>query len=62
MGSLLTEAPSPGVAAFIGFAAQAKLVRFVSLGASALDTLPFIFDPSDVMGMQGIGVRLAEVC
>ncbi len=30
--------PSSCVAAFIGFAAQAKLVRFVSAGASALHT------------------------
>ncbi len=30
--------PSPGVAAFIGFAVQAKLVWFVSAGASALHT------------------------
>ncbi len=40
MGNQHTEVPSPGVAAFIGFAAQAKLARFESTGASAL---PFQF-------------------
>ncbi len=39
MGRQHAEVPSPGVAAFIGFAAQAKpAARFVSVGASALDT------------------------
>ncbi len=37
----------PGVAAFIGFAAEVKLVRFESAGASALHTLPFGFNPVD---------------
>ncbi len=46
-----TEVPSPGVAAFIGFAAQAKLVQFV------INTLPFGFNPmAAVTGTQGIGV------
>ncbi len=31
-----TEVPSPGVGAFIGFAAQAKLARFQSAGTSVL--------------------------
>ncbi len=35
------------VAAFIGFAAHAKLARFESTGASALHCLPFGFNPSD---------------
>ncbi len=39
--------PSPGVAAFIGFAAQAKPARFESAGASALHTLTFVFNPGD---------------
>ncbi len=33
-----TEVSSPGVAAFIGYAAQAKPVRFEDAGASALNT------------------------
>ncbi len=57
MVSQHTEVPSPGVAAFIGFAAQAKLVQFV------LNTLPFGFNPGDaVTGTQGIGVWSAKVC
>ncbi len=48
--------PSPGVAAFISFAAQAKPVRFESTGASALHTLPYGFNPGDATGTQGIGV------
>ncbi len=62
MGSLHTEVPNPGVAAF-GFAAQTKPVRFENAGASALHTLPFGFNPGDaVTGTQGIGVCPAEVC
>ncbi len=34
--------PSRNAAAFSPFAAQAKPVRFVSAGASALHTLPFL--------------------
>ncbi len=48
--------PGPGVAKFIGFAAQAKLVRFESTEASALHTLPFGLNPGDATGTQGIGV------
>ncbi len=44
------------MAAFIGFAAQRKPIRFESAGASALHTLPFGFNPGDATGMQGIGV------
>ncbi len=33
-----TEVPNPGVAAFTGFAVQAKLIRFMSAGASTLHT------------------------
>ncbi len=53
MGRWHTEVPSPGVAAFIGFAAQAKLVRV----ASGLHTeLPFGFNSGDATGTRGIGV------
>ncbi len=48
--------PSPSVAVFIGFAAQARLVRFVSAGAPALHTLPFGFTPGDATGTQGIRI------
>ncbi len=48
--------PSPGVAAFIGFAVQARLVWFVSAGAPTLHTLPFGFTPGDAMGTQGIRI------
>ncbi len=48
-----SKSPVPGVAAFIGFAAQVKPVRFESAGAP----LRFGFNPGDAMsGMQGIGV------
>ncbi len=50
------EVPSPGVTAFICFAAQAKPIRFESAGAPALHTLPFGFNPGDATGTQGIGV------
>ncbi len=55
MGRLHTEVPGPGVAAFSGFAAQAKPVRLESAGASTLHILPFIFNPGDVTGAQGLG-------
>ncbi len=61
VGSFHTEVPSPGVAAFIGFAVQAKPVRFESAGAYALQTLPFSFNPGDAKGTQRIGVSSAEV-
>ncbi len=51
-----TEVPNPDVAAFIGFAAQSKLSRFVNAGASSLRTLPFGFTPGDATKTQGIGV------
>ncbi len=46
---------SPGVAAFRGFAAYARLE---SAGAPALNihTLPFGFNPGEATGTQGIGV------
>ncbi len=47
-----TKVPS---AAFIDFAAQAKLARFVSSGASAPYTLPFGFDHGDAMDGNLIG-------
>ncbi len=56
---LHVELPSHGVAAFIGFAAQAKPVRFESAGASTLHTLPFSFNPGDATGTQWVEV---EVC
>ncbi len=46
----------PGVAEFIGFAAQAKPVRFESAGASALHTYSLGFNPGDAVGAQGIGI------
>ncbi len=54
--SVRSSVPSPGVAAFIDFRAQAKLVRFVSAGMSALNTLPFGFNLGDETRTQGIGV------
>ncbi len=56
MGGHHTEVPSPGVAAFIGFAAEAKPVRFKGAGASALHALPFGFNPGDATRTQGIGI------
>ncbi len=58
MGSWHTEVPSPGVAAFMGFAAQAKPVQFESAGAFTLHT-PSLFglNPDYVMARtQGIRV------
>ncbi len=49
------EVPRPGVAAFIDFAAQAKLARFEIAGASALHTLPFGFNPGDARYRSLIG-------
>ncbi len=56
MGYQRTEVPSPGVVAFLGFAAQAKPDRYESAGASALHILPFGFNPGDATGTQGITV------
>ncbi len=50
------EVPNPGVAAFIGFAAQAQFGRFESAAASALHTLPFSFDSGDPTGTLGVGI------
>ncbi len=55
MGSLRTEVPSPGIAAFIDFTAQAKPVRFVSAGAFALHILPFGCNPGDARDRCLIG-------
>ncbi len=44
------EVPGPGVAALIGFVAQAKLSRFECAGASALHTLHFVFNPGGATG------------
>ncbi len=51
-----TEVPSPGIAAFIGFAMQAKPIRFESAGAFALHTLPIGLNSGDATGMQEVGV------
>ncbi len=40
----------------MGFATPAKIVRFVSAGASLLQTLAFGFNPGDATGTQGTGV------
>ncbi len=61
IGSWHTEVLNPGVAAFIGFAAQAKLVPIGSDGASALHTLHFTSTSDDATGAQGIGVWSADV-
>ncbi len=53
MVSYLTEVPSPCVVVSIGLSAQAKLVRFVSGGASILYTLPFGLNLGEATVMQG---------
>ncbi len=63
MGLGKGDAPTnPGVAAFIDFASQAKLVRFGSAGKFALHTFPFGFNPGGATGTQGIGICSVEVC
>ncbi len=52
VGSTL-RSPSPGVVAFVGFAAPAKLTPFESAGASALHTLQFGFNPGDATALRG---------
>ncbi len=47
------EVPSPGVASFIGLAAEAQIARLDSAGASTLHTSPFLVL---IQGTQGIGV------
>ncbi len=54
--------PGPGVAAFIGFAAEAKPVRFKSAGVSTLHILPIGFNAGGATGTQGIGVLSTGVC
>ncbi len=50
------EFPSPGVAAFIGFLAQAKLAQFESAGASTLHTPSLlVFNSGDTMDRSLIG-------
>ncbi len=56
-----TEVAHPGAAAFISFAAEAKLVRFDSVGTLARHAFPFGFNPGDATGTQGIGVCSLEV-
>ncbi len=51
----VTEAPNPGVAAFIGFATQAKPTRFESAGTSTLHSLSFGFNPGDARDRSLIG-------
>ncbi len=55
------EVPILGVAASIDFVAQAKLVRFVNAGASALHAVRFGFNPGDATGTQGIGRTSAKL-
>ncbi len=43
----------PFIAAFIGFGAQAKLVRFVSAWVSTIHTIHFSFNLGDTIGTQG---------
>ncbi len=50
-----TEVPSPDVATFIGFAAQTRLARFMTTGASALHTFPLGFNPGDARDRNLIG-------
>ncbi len=47
---------SPGVAAFIGFVAQAMFVLSQSARASVLHELVFSFNKGDATGTQEIGV------
>ncbi len=62
MGLWKGDAPSsPDVAAFIDFAAKAKLVRFGSAGTFALHTFPFGFNPGGATWTQGIGICSVEV-
>ncbi len=55
-----TGVPNPGVAGFIGFAAQTKPVQFESAGASALHIPPFGFNLGDAAGTQGRGVLITQ--
>ncbi len=43
------------MAAFINFAVQAMLIRFVSAGASTLHTVSFGFNPGDARDRSLIG-------
>ncbi len=52
MGSKHTEVLSPGVAALIGFAVQAKPAQFVTIEASAHHTLSLKLKLGDATGMQ----------
>ncbi len=56
MSSQHIEVPSPRVAAYIGFAAQANLVRFENAGASTLNDLTPSFNPGGATGTQRVGV------
>ncbi len=47
-GRYHTKVHNPSAAALIGFAAQAKPVRFKTAGASAHYTLPFGFNPGEL--------------
>ncbi len=67
MGRWHTEVPSPGVAAFIGFADQAK-PSLLGLGVPGRPLFthpltPFGFNLDEaVTRAQGIGIGAAEVC
>ncbi len=55
--SYVSRVSSPGVAEFIGFAAQAKLVRFENdISIRSPQTPTFGSNPGDVTEMQGIGI------
>ncbi len=62
LGAVEDRRLSRGVAAFIGFAAEAKFVRFESAGTFAFHTFPFGFNPGGATGTQGRGVGSVEVC
>ncbi len=56
MGSKQTVVSSQGIAAFSGFAAQAKLVQFDFAGATALHALSLSFNLDSAMWTQAIGI------
>ncbi len=62
MGRKYAKVTSPGVAAFIGFTAQAELTLLVNTGMSALHTLAFDLSPGGATGMQEIEFSSAELC
>ncbi len=58
MRSKHTEVPSPGIAAFIGFAAEAKPTRFESVRVSAFASpLTFVFKQVTRWGRKEVYLR-----